>query len=81
MTHNDFEQAVFYRSAARKALSAMTDRERKVVVLVFGLDGQPACTDADVAKNWGVSKGRVNQIRRRALDRARQYFDRSTIPA
>jgi RNA polymerase primary sigma factor len=45
----------------------LSDRERKVITLRFGLEGQEPHTLAGVAAKMGVSVERVRQIQVRAL--------------
>ncbi len=50
-----------------RALGELSDRERRVVALRFGLDGEEPHTLAEVAARLGVSVERVRQIQVRAL--------------
>jgi RNA polymerase primary sigma factor len=51
----------------RHALELLSDRERKVITLRFGLQGEEPHTLAGVAAKMGVSVERVRQIQVRAL--------------
>jgi RNA polymerase primary sigma factor len=69
------EQA--YREDTRKriarALQSLTDRERTVVSLRFGLyDGEPQTLE-DVGRIFGVTRERIRQIEARALDKLRSH--------
>lgn len=64
-----------YREDTRKrivgALQTLTDRERTIISLRFGLyDGEPQTLE-DVGRIFGVSRERIRQIECRALDRLR----------
>ena len=55
----------------RKALEALTDRERQVVVLRFGLeDGRPRTLE-EVGKEFNVTRERIRQIEAKALKKLR----------
>jgi RNA polymerase sigma factor (sigma-70 family) len=50
-----------------EALTALTDRERMVVELRYGLSRQPAETLEEVSQRLGISRERVRQIQEQAL--------------
>jgi RNA polymerase primary sigma factor len=52
-----------------KSLECLDRRERKVIRMRFGFDDLQAATLADVAKVFGISRERVRQIERRALEK------------
>ncbi len=54
--------------AVRKALAELGDRERRVLALRFGFEGEPLSLDA-IARELGLSRERVRQLEREALDR------------
>jgi RNA polymerase primary sigma factor len=54
--------------AVRKALAELGERERRVLALRFGLEGEPLSLDA-IARELGLSRERVRQLEREALDR------------
>jgi RNA polymerase primary sigma factor len=45
-----------------RALSALPDRERRVIELRFGLMGQQPCTLEEVGRTFGVTRERIRQI-------------------
>jgi RNA polymerase primary sigma factor len=49
------------------ALSALPDRERKVIELRFGLSGQQPCTLEEVGRAFGVTRERIRQIENNTL--------------
>lgn len=55
------------RSAIAASLSALTERERDVVVRRFGLDGGDTWTCAQLGERYGVSSERIRQVERAAL--------------
>src|ERR671917_591325 len=49
------------------ALSALPERERKVIELRFGLSGTPPCTLEEVGRAFGVTRERIRQIENNTL--------------
>lgn len=64
--------------AIGEALEQLSDRERHVVSLRFGLAGERAYTLAEVADKLGVSLERIRQIQVRAISKMRTRKLRST---
>jgi len=54
------------RQAVRKALSVLAERERRVLELRFGLDGEPRSLEA-IARELGISRERVRQLEQDSL--------------
>jgi RNA polymerase sigma factor (sigma-70 family) len=50
-----------------QSLSELTDREQKVITMLYGLDGLPARTLTEVGKEFDVTTERVRQIHQKAL--------------
>ena len=50
-----------------QVLSALGRRERQVIELRFGLQGQPPRTIEEVGQNFGLSPERIRQIEAKAL--------------
>ena len=59
-------------AAVRSVLSELSERERKVVRLRFGLDDGQARTLEEVGKAFGVTRERVRQIESKSLAKLRQ---------
>jgi RNA polymerase primary sigma factor len=55
------------RSDIENALSSLPDRERKVIELRFGLNGEQPCTLEEVGKAFGVTRERIRQIENNTL--------------
>ena len=49
------------------ALSALPDRERRVIELRYGLDGSQPCTLEEVGQAFGVTRERIRQIENNTL--------------
>jgi RNA polymerase sigma factor (sigma-70 family) len=59
------------RKELRKALELLDSRERRVVVLRYGLDGGVPRTLSAVGKMLGITRERVRQVENRALSKLR----------
>jgi RNA polymerase nonessential primary-like sigma factor len=55
----------------RKVLATLDDREREVVVLRFGLEGNQPRTLEQIGKQFGLSRERVRQIERETMAKLR----------
>jgi RNA polymerase primary sigma factor len=63
------------REALDSVLASLSDRERKIMELRFGLqDGRPHTLD-EVGQRFGISRERVRQIETRTLFKLRRYRD------
>jgi RNA polymerase primary sigma factor len=54
-----------------QAICELPDRERAVLVLRFGLDGEDPWTLGEIGEHFGISRERVRQIENKALERLR----------
>ena len=61
--------------AVRKALDGLDPRSADVVVMRFGLDGQPPRTLQEVGDSLHVTRERIRQIENAALSRLRMLLD------
>lgn len=59
------------REELRKALEILTERERKVLSLRYGLDDDEPRTLEDTGQELGISRERVRQIQNEALEKMR----------
>jgi len=55
-------------SALRRALNELSERDREVVSLRYGLDGEPMSL-SDIGRRLGISRERARQLERAALER------------
>jgi RNA polymerase primary sigma factor len=55
------------REDVELALAALPERERRVIVLRYGLDGSQPCTLEEVGQAFGVTRERIRQIENNTL--------------
>ena len=61
----------------RKAIDrCLTACERQVIVLRYGLDGQPPKRQREVAEVTGLSRSYISRIEKRALQKLRQELEK-----
>jgi RNA polymerase primary sigma factor len=60
------------REAIARALDVLPPRDRRVLILYFGLEGNRPMTLQEIARDLGVTRERVRQLRDRALKRLRE---------
>ena len=63
------ESALLLRKAVKKCL---TDQERQVIVLRYGLSGESPLRQRQVAERIGISRSYVSRIEKRALQKLRR---------
>ncbi|MGC8640377.1 MAG: sigma-70 family RNA polymerase sigma factor [Isosphaeraceae bacterium] len=66
-------------AALGKLLNSLSPRERRVLSLRFGLEGQARCSLSQVGRILEVSKERVRQIQDRALARLRSLAEKENL--
>ena len=52
-------------------LDTLTDREKEIFMLLYGIDGQPPMTMSDVSKKYKLSKERIRQIHKKGMKKLR----------
>ncbi len=58
---------ILSNEALRKALGSLSDRERCVIELRYGLDGQHPHTLTEVASRFGITRERIRQIENQSI--------------
>ena len=56
----------------------LNEREQKIIVLRYGLDGKETLTQKSVAKMLGISRSYVSRIETKALKQLRKRFETSS---
>ena len=67
----DLANAALMKEQIQKALSTLTDRERRVLELRYGLDDGRPRTLEEVGQEFGVTRERIRQIEAKALRKLR----------
>ena len=62
------------RQAVRRAVSRLPERERRILELRFGFEGETTSLEA-IGKELGITRERVRQLERSALDRLEDELD------
>lgn len=61
-----------FEKELKELLASLSERERQILTLRYGLEGEPPLTLQTIAKRMGMSKERVRQLERRALIKLRK---------
>ena len=59
----------------RAVKEVLTEQERQVIVLRYGLGGGTASRQREVAKQTGISRSYVSRIEKRALEKLRAALE------
>jgi RNA polymerase sporulation-specific sigma factor len=73
--YRDIEDQVD-KKILRSALSSLNDRERKIMELRFGLNGEEEKTQKDVADLLGISQSYISRLEKRIIRRLRKEFNK-----
>lgn len=75
----DLLERVSSREMMRQVCQAvdrcLTEQEKQVIVLRYGLGGKAPCRQREVAKQIGISRSYVSRIEKRALDKLRNALE------
>ena len=66
---------IIQKEELNQVLSTLTQRERKIIELRFGLAGEHPCTLEEVGQILGVTRERIRQIEAKTLPKLRSYRD------
>ncbi|MCD7830475.1 MAG: RNA polymerase sporulation sigma factor SigE [Clostridiales bacterium] len=64
------------RQILAQALQCLTDRERKIITMRFGLGGRRESTQKEVADVMGISQSYISRLEKRIIVRLRREVDR-----
>ena len=71
------EQTAMDRERAREireALDRLSEREREVIMMRFGIGDQPPMDWKEIGDRYGVTRQRAQQMGKRAMDKLKRYF-------
>ncbi len=74
-------QAESVRDNVGAALAFLDDREQGIIVARFGLNGEPAKTLEEVGDDFGVTRERIRQIQKVAMQKLRAALSRIENPS
>ena len=76
---DDLLEQVSTRDSVKRALmavkEALTDQERQVIMLRYGLFGSKVHRQREVAQVTGISRSYVSRIEKRALEKLRKQLE------
>lgn len=70
----DIDRKLHTQKALRLIKEILTDRERTILILRYGLNNRPAMTQRDVAKLLKISRSYVSRIEKGALEKLLENF-------
>jgi RNA polymerase primary sigma factor len=76
---DELAETTLQREALRNILSALSERERKVLELRYGLDGQQPRTLDEVGRHFQVTRERIRQIEHQGLKKLRALADAQRV--
>ncbi len=77
----DIDRKLHTSKAVRLVKEILSPRERKIIVMRYGLDNLPAMTQRDVAKMLGISRSYVSRIEKGALEKLLEKFKADERPS
>ena len=63
-------------TALRQALGELPGRERELIGMRFGLDGQKELTQKEIAQKMGISQSYISRLEKKILGKLRREFQR-----
>ena len=75
----DIVEGLEYESNCKKLFlllqECLTDREREILILRYGLNGRQEATQSEIGALLGISRSYVSRIEKKALQKLRQNFN------
>ena len=72
----EIERKIEVEKALKYVNTVLTERERTIIVMRYGLCGRRALTQKETAERLGISRSYVSRIEKSALDKLRVAFKR-----
>jgi RNA polymerase sporulation-specific sigma factor len=66
------EKKIMYESIVEKMLKELTDREKNIIVMRFGLSGEKPLTQIEVASRLNICRSYVSRIEKKAINKLRE---------
>ena len=71
---DEIERKIQIEKALKYVSAVLTERERRIIILRYGLYGRRALTQKETADKLGISRSYVSRIEKAALDKLRDAF-------
>ncbi len=72
---DDLDRKLNIQKLGQYIHEALTEREKTIIILRYGLNGQQPMTQKDIAKRLGISRSYVSRIETKALRLLRRRFE------
>jgi RNA polymerase primary sigma factor len=73
--------AISLHEEIRKLLDTLTEREKEILKLYFGIDNEAAFTLDEIGRRFNITRERVRQIKSKALERLKSSTSIKTLQA
>ena len=78
-TADDLDTKLHTQYAYRLIRDVLDERERRILIMRYGLTGDEPMAQREVAKKLGISRSYVSRIEKRALERIKEHFEMRNI--
>ena len=68
-----------HKTIKRLTEKYLSDREKKIITMRFGLDGNYPMTQQKVADKLGISRSYISRIEKKSLMKLREAFEQEKI--
>lgn len=73
LSPDELANFTFLKDQVKEILADLTERERKILIMRFGLEDNIPHTLEEVGKEFGVTRERIRQIEAKALEKIREH--------
>ncbi len=78
-SQNNLLDHISDKEFVKNIIDLLTESEKQVIILRFGLDGKDKKSLQEIANIIGVSRERIRQIQQKALDKINKFIDNSKV--
>lgn len=75
---DDIDKRIKIRKLRDYLQTELTDRERKIIVLRYGLNGRAPLPQREVAKKMQISRSYVSRLEKKALEKLYNKYENKT---